>query len=135
MDIFEPQEKDRIVFNSLVTHPLQSWEWGEFREKTGIKVIRRLAIKNKKPSLAFQVTIHKIPRTNFTIGYVPKSIAPTEAICDELRKIGKQEKCVFIKLEPNVQRIQNSEFKIANLQESPHPTFYKVYIPTRYYKI
>ena len=37
IDINEQNKKD---YNLIVNHPLQSYEWGEFREKTGVKVIR-----------------------------------------------------------------------------------------------
>ena len=125
MEIREPKASEKALFNSIVTHPLQAWEWGEFREKTGIKVIRRILLRNKKAVDAFQLTTHKIPRTSYTIGYVPKGLLPTEEVLEELRKIGKEERCVFIKLEPNVIRIQNSEFRIQNLRSSPHPLFTK----------
>jgi len=46
MKIKEVSLKEKDKFNSLVTHPLQSWEWGEFRKKTGIEIIRLGAYKN-----------------------------------------------------------------------------------------
>lgn len=98
------------------THPLQSEEWGKFREKTGIKVIK---------ADSFQLTIHKIPHTNWTIGYLPKSSLPTEEIITDLKKIGKDENCIFIQLEPKVERISNLEFRISSLglKPSAHPLF------------
>ena len=98
------------------THPLQSLKWGEFRRKTGIKVIREDGL---------QMTIHKIPHTPWTIGYVPKSPLPNKEIISGLIKIGKQEKCIFIQLEPNV--ISNFKFQISNLGLRPaaHPLFTK----------
>ena len=104
-----PDEKK--AFDEVVGHPLQAYDWGEFREKTGVKVIRRgifqpeadrpLAEKGKLIS-GFQLTIHKIPRTPFTIGYLPKGEEPTQEVIDELVKIGKEEKCIFIQLEPDI---------------------------------
>ena len=79
--------------DELSSHPLQSVEWGEFRKKTGIKVINVNGI---------QMTIHKIPHTPWTVGYVPKGPIPTADMISDLKKIGKQEKCIFIQLEPNV---------------------------------
>lgn len=94
----------REEFNRVVTHPLQSYEWGEFREKTGVKVIRRGLFSDNILVEAFQLTIHPIPHTPFTIGYLPKGSLPTRELIEELRLIGKEEKCVFIQLEPNVVR-------------------------------
>lgn len=100
-------EKDRIKYNSVVSHPLQAYEWGEFRERTGIKVVRRGFYKNGKLDSAFQLTIHPIPHTSFTIGYLPKGEIPTKEILDELKKIGREEKCIFIQLEPNIRQMAN----------------------------
>ncbi|MBI2443114.1 MAG: peptidoglycan bridge formation glycyltransferase FemA/FemB family protein [Candidatus Levybacteria bacterium] len=94
----------RDSLNSIATHPLQSFEWGEFREKTGIKVIRRGFEKNGKLIEGFQVTIHPIPHTPFFAGYLPKGTMPTEEMLQELKKIGREEQCIFIQLEPNVKK-------------------------------
>jgi lipid II:glycine glycyltransferase (peptidoglycan interpeptide bridge formation enzyme) len=104
--------------NDLSSHPLQSIEWGEFRKKTGVKTIRINGI---------QMTIHRIPHAPWTIGYVPKGSVPTENIISELKKIGKQEKCIFIELEPNLTAIENCKLRIENLglEPSAHPLFTK----------
>ncbi len=44
--------------DNFSNHPLQSEQWKEFREKSGIKIIRQNGI---------QVSFHKIPKTNFTV--------------------------------------------------------------------
>ena len=31
---------NKTQYNSVVTHPLQSWEWGEARKKMGIEIAR-----------------------------------------------------------------------------------------------
>jgi len=126
--------EDRKIFDEIVSHPLQAFEWGEFREKTGVKVIRRgffdpsTGSGQDKLISGFQLTIHKIPHTSFTIGYLPKGENPTQEILEELYKIGKEEKCIFIQLEPNIIRSQN-HYKIQNtkykIQESAHPLFTK----------
>src|SRR5690349_18443692 len=100
----EITEKQKKEFNSLSTHPLQTFEWGQFREKIGTKVIRRGFFKDGKLVEAFQLTIHNIPHTSYTIGYLPKGILPSERLLTELTRIGREEKCIFIQLEPNIQR-------------------------------
>ena len=128
-------EKER--YNALVSHPLQSYEWGQFREKEGIKIIRRGFFKGNKLVNGFQLTIHKIPRTNFTIGYLPKGDMPTQELIDELKQIGKKENCIFIQLEPNIktdisdntlnssQGISLGQLSTLNLQPAAHPLFTK----------
>jgi len=105
--------------NEFTLHPLQSSEWGEFRQKTGIKVIK---IND------MQMTIHQIPHTPWTIGYIPKGPLPTVNMISELKRIGRKEKCIFIQLEPNVEKGQepkNWKLEIENwkLWEAAHPLF------------
>lgn len=102
----------------ITGHPLQSRQWGEFRKKTGIKVIQEDG---------FQMTVHKIPHTPWTIGYVPKGQLPNEEMILKLRKIGKQEKCIFIQLEPNVEKSQlpNYPITLPNFRPAAHPLFTK----------
>ncbi len=104
-----------IGFNKKVNHPLQSWEWGEFRKKTGIRVIREEG---------FQMTIHQIPHMPWNIGYLPKGNLPDKKLISKLTEIGKKEKCIFIQLEPNIQTF-NSQFSILNLIPAAHPLFTK----------
>ncbi len=125
-------DQEKETFNKKIKHPLQSYEWGQFREKTGVKVIRRGIYDAEKLISAFQLTTHPIPHTSWTIGYLPKGEWPTEEILEELVIIGKKEKCVFIQIEPN-ERIQSSEFRVQNLTHnskfkilnSSHPLFTK----------
>ena len=107
-----------MVMKNVNIHPLQSLEWGEFRKKTGVKVVRVNGL---------QVTIHKIPYTLWTIGYIPKSKLPTKNEISELIKIGKQEKCIFVQLEPHVQRkdVSNFDIRISNLKPAFHPLLTK----------
>lgn len=80
-------------FNKKAVHPLQSWEWGEFREAWGNKVVRF-------PN--FQIIFSKVPFTNLTIGTVIRGPKPTRTMLNELRIMGKKHNAIFIKLEPNV---------------------------------
>ena len=75
-------------------HPLQSFEWGEFRKLTGVEVVRERGI---------QVTIHKIPYTPWTIGYLPKGPAPDAKQVETLKQIAQENNCIFIKCEPKVE--------------------------------
>ncbi len=121
--------KHKFSYNSVVTHPLQSYEWGEFREKSGVKVIRRGFFDGSKLVHGFQLTIHKVPKTKFTIGYLPKGDMPTQELMNELKQIGKEENCIFIQLEPNITtaQIENGKRKMENLGLKPaaHPLFTK----------
>jgi len=84
---------NRQRLNKQASHPLQSWEWGKFREKWGNEVIR---------TDYGQLTLHPIPFIPYKIGMFIKGPAPTKKILTDLKKIGKREKLLFVKLEPNI---------------------------------
>ncbi len=98
------EEKDKNIFNKLAIHPLQSWEWGEFRKSQGVKVVR---------FSTYQISFHRLPFLNFTVGYLPKSPFPDKEDLEKLKEIGRQNKSIFIKIEPNTER---QSFKDAELQ-------------------
>lgn len=93
---------DTALYNSLATHPLQSWEWGEFRIRQGLKVMRFGVYQKDRLTQTFQVTLHPVPHTPLTIGYLPKSELPGQEAIDYLREVGRKNRAIFIKLEPNV---------------------------------
>lgn len=125
MEFIEIDNNNKREYNEVVTHPLQSFEWGEFREKTGVKVIRRGVVKNGKIVDGFTLTIHKVPKTKFTIGYLPKGNNPSKEITVELEKIGQENNCIFIQLEPNILNSQKLEVSSQKMVSSFHPLFTK----------
>lgn len=99
-------------------NPLQSKSWGEFREKTGVKVVYEEDLI---------LTIHKIPHTKYNIGYLPRSSMPTEKIVSKLKQIGTREKCIFIQIEPYVEETKELKDELMHLGliQSAHPLFSK----------
>lgn len=95
-----PSEKD--VFDSIVSHPLQSFAWGDFRKATGVAVERIGIYESEKMVSGFQVTFHPIPHSSFTAGYLPKGLMPDEQMLAAIRDIGKRHNALFIKMEPNI---------------------------------
>lgn len=87
-------------YNSLAPHPLQTWEWGEFRQKLGQTVVRIGEYKKDKLVNVYQLTFHSIPKLPLTIGYLPKSKFPEPKLMVYLNKLGKKHRAIFIKLEP-----------------------------------
>ncbi len=107
MDLRPITAKQKGQYNKLVTHVIQSWEWGEFRKSLGITVLRYGLFRGNKLKTVFQLTIHHIPFTNYYVGYLPKGPYPDRAFTNALKSIGKAHNCAFIKLEPNVQVTSN----------------------------
>ena len=70
--------KEKKQFNQVVHHPLQSWEWGDFRQKTGLKVIRLGLFDGQKLKSGYQLTVHSLPKLSQKIIYFPKGPQPTK---------------------------------------------------------
>jgi lipid II:glycine glycyltransferase (peptidoglycan interpeptide bridge formation enzyme) len=97
-------DPDRKAWDAVVSHPLQSWAWGDFRTRMEIDTVRLAGGNSGTVESAWQMTFHPIPHTPYTVGYAPKTEAPTDAVLDELVRIGKQRRAVYIQLEPDVRR-------------------------------
>lgn len=104
MIVREIQEKEKKTFNQVATHPLQSWEWGEFREKTGKKVLRLGVFDEEKLKASWQLTVHPLPKTSHNLLYFPKGPIPDKTMLEALTKIGQEEQAVLVKMEPYVGR-------------------------------
>lgn len=96
------REEERDQYNAVVGHPLQTWEWGEFKKSTGQEIERVGFFTNGKLTKALQVSFHPIPVLGGTAGYLPKSFMPDEEQLEVLRQLGEKHRAVFIKLEPNI---------------------------------
>lgn len=100
------RDEEKEKYNQVVGHPLQSWEWGEFRKQTGTNIERVGFFHEGKLSKAFQVTFHPLPviskYLNKTVGYLPKGFMPDEEQIHSIIELGKRNNALFVKLEPNI---------------------------------
>ncbi|CAN5148805.1 peptidoglycan bridge formation glycyltransferase FemA/FemB family protein [soil metagenome] len=97
IDITDSQKKD---FNQLAAHPLQSYEWGEFRKKTGVTVIRKGITENGKLIASLQYTIHPLPFIKHAIGYLPKYGFLSKELLRELATEKENQQCILLQHEP-----------------------------------
>mgnify|MGYP001587663489 CR=1 FL=1 len=126
MNFEDIDEKYWELYNSAVFHPLQAFEWGQFRKKTDVNVIRRGVVEKNKVINPYQITVHQTPGFPYFIGYFPKGELPSKELLNELEQNGKANKLSFIQLEPNVE-IGNWKLEIGNsgLRPAFHPLFTK----------
>ena len=99
----------REKFNKTAAHPLQSWEWGEFRKKWGNEIVR---------TQYGQLTLHKIPLIPFKLGMFIKCPKPTKKMLDELKKLAEEKNLIFIKMEPNIVPRDGEKKRLIELLKS-----------------
>lgn len=109
MIIREVLEEEKDQFNAVAAHPLQSWEWGEFRKKTGLKVVRLGLFDGKVLKAGYQLTVHPLPKLPYTVLYFPKGPMPDKVMLEALKKLGDDQKAIFIKMEPSIK--ENEDVK------------------------
>ena len=117
---------DKNKFNDAAKHPLQAWEWGEARKAIGVEVIRIGEFNGNTLNNVFQMTLHKLPFSNYRIGYLPRSVWPSNEVIDFLTNFAIENKLIFIKLEPYVrkdEKILRSAQNDKGLSKSSHSLF------------
>jgi lipid II:glycine glycyltransferase (peptidoglycan interpeptide bridge formation enzyme) len=103
--------------DKIATHPLQSSAWAEFRREWGNEV---LETKHGILTLHKIFTLPKLSSGGLfipnKIGMFEKGLTPTKTMLDDLKKIGKENNLIFIKLEPNAPVIdQQTNHKLTGL--------------------
>jgi len=125
MDLRQLDATFKKQYNQLVTHVIQSWEWGDFREQLGTTVLRYGIFNDNKLEVAFQLTLHPIPFTKQFVGYLPKGPLPNKQLAQALKIIGKEYNCAFIKLEPHIPSDAPMYSVYPSFLPSPKPLFTK----------
>lgn len=107
--------RQRRSFDKLAAQPLQSWAWGEFREKTGVTVLRLGRYQKGRLVETAQVTIHPIPHLPWKIGYWPKGVVPSKLMVEAIKKELRKRSAIMVKLEPNI-LAKDGALKMANFK-------------------
>jgi len=120
-----PDDFSSVEYNRSAQHPLQTWEWGEARKKTGVEVLRLGEYYGNKLVNVFLLTFHKVPKTNYKVGYLPRSVFPSTDVINFISKYAKENRIIFVKFEPNEEKSSNNETmkQSNNFVKSPHPLF------------
>lgn len=109
MELKELTESQKEQFDKLANHPVQSWEWGEFRKKTGNEVLRVGLYDGEALQEVYQLTVHPIPRSKFKLAVLLKGPRPTKTVLQLLKEFGKEKKFIFIRMEPNIGPFEETE--------------------------
>ncbi len=100
-------------------HPLQSWTWGSFKSRWGWEAqpsLMTIAESSWEPLAAAMILKRRLPRTPFSILYVPRgpildyNDRPLrQQVLAQLEKIARQERAIFIKIDPEVVKAWGEE--------------------------
>ena len=94
-------------------HLLQTGEWGELKSAFGWKPVRVIS-----GDFGVQILFRKLP-LGFTVGYIPKS-DPTLLLWQEVDSACKQNRAIFVKLEPDAWGDAQPDTWNLKLETSPH---------------
>jgi len=94
-------------------HLLQTGEWGELKSAFGWKPIRIVSGDS-----GVQILFRKLP-LGFTVGYIPKANFD-QSLLPEIDSACKQNRAIFLKLEPDSWDNQKPETWNLKLRTSPH---------------
>jgi peptidoglycan pentaglycine glycine transferase (the first glycine) len=115
---------DRAAWNQVLLglpepHVLQSWEWGEFKARYGWSATRWvLRDAGGKPRGGALVLRRQLSRLPFGLLYVPKGpiidrddVEAWDAVLAHLEHLGRTQRAVFVKIDPDVEIAQASVTK------------------------
>lgn len=117
-------DKDQKKYNSVIIHPVQTWEWGEFQKSQGHTIFRFGVFDSKdKIQTAFTVSFHTIPKTKYSIGTILRGPKITPEILKAVKKVSQDQNAIFVKFEPDVSK-SDASMNFSNLVVSPKVAFY-----------
>jgi peptidoglycan pentaglycine glycine transferase (the first glycine) len=105
-------ESNRLLWNSFVAEQpvfglLQSYEWGELKEKQGWKAIRLVVKQQARITAVAQMLIRSVAGGLFSIAYVPRGPLvdwtdkeTTTALLNALHLKARQHKAICLRIEP-----------------------------------
>ncbi len=118
MPIISLAEWNQYLQKHPNAHLLQTGEWGELKSAFGWKPVRIVS-----GAAGAQILFRKLP-LGFTIGYIPKPVFSNQSDSNQLWRevdfICKQNRTVFLKIEPDLWADQKPDTWNLELDTSPH---------------
>jgi lipid II:glycine glycyltransferase (peptidoglycan interpeptide bridge formation enzyme) len=115
---------------------LQSWEWGDFKEKLGWMVFRIAAVERGHIVAGAQMLMKSLPLGSASVAYIPRGplgnwlaedIGPR--LLTELHRVARRHGAVFLKIEPPLandpalaRRVREIGFRLAGNSNQPRAT-------------
>ncbi len=93
---------DAQKWDSFVTNPMQSYAWGESRRALGLGLVRFGVYQDEELSDVFHMTLHRMSKFPYRVGYIARSSFPDESVCEYIKQYAKENKIIFVKWEPDI---------------------------------
>jgi lipid II:glycine glycyltransferase (peptidoglycan interpeptide bridge formation enzyme) len=125
--------RDRTTWNAFVAsspygHILQSWEWGEIKERSGQRALRLVLSDGGQILATAQVLVRPFAGGLGRVAYVPKGpvldYADTHLLdvtIDALQSVARRERVVALKLEPEIPEPSPVAFQLLRWGLEPSP--------------
>jgi lipid II:glycine glycyltransferase (peptidoglycan interpeptide bridge formation enzyme) len=105
--------EEKEAYSKVASHPVQTWEWGDFQESQGHKVYRLGVFDQQKIISVYTVSFHRIPHTNFSIGTLLRGPAIDGTMIENIKKIAQKENAIFVKFEPDeIEKIYDNSYQL-----------------------
>jgi len=95
-------DNEKAAYDAVVTHPVQSWMWGEFEKKQGNIVYRLGIFDNEKLVSGYTVSFKKLPRVQYSAGKCLRGPAIDYDMIQNIKRLAIENHAIFVKLEPDV---------------------------------
>ena len=109
IQVTERTQWDATLVSLPSAHVLQTWDWGDFKSRWGWQPLRLVMAKEGCPVAAAQILRRRLPRTPFSVAYVPKGPAMNYAdtsvlvqVLSILEEQARQEHTILLKIDPDV---------------------------------
>lgn len=116
--------KDQKIYDSVIIHPVQTWDWGEFQKSQGHSIFRYGVYDDKNNIVsAYTISFHTIPKTKYSIGTILRGPKVDDTMLKNVQEIAKKQNAIFVKFEPDISKADDG-MQFPNLLVSPKVAFY-----------
>ncbi|MBR3254402.1 peptidoglycan bridge formation glycyltransferase FemA/FemB family protein [Candidatus Saccharibacteria bacterium] len=132
IDITDREKWDSFIKSHPESNFLQSWDFYEFHKSRGKKVVRRAAVDDKNKIIAAYAGVVETAKRGTYLAIAGGPImdftktAVVKEIFADIKEIGKREKCVFVRVRPQLELSEKSLNLMKNLGLKKAPMYLSV---------
>lgn len=95
-------DTEKEAYDSVISHPVQSWAWGDFEKAQGHEVVRFGQFENDKMVGGYTVVFYHLPKLSYTVGKCLRGPTINQDMILNVKKVAHEKKAIFVKFEPDV---------------------------------